>query len=156
MENFLIWAITGAVIGVLATLIMRRRHPILLLNVILGSIGAVVAGYWIPRLLDINDTSSAWLGLLVAAGGAIILLGIVNYFGREHNMKNLAIEGHWDKVSAKIRSRWPKITQEESDQIHGDHHNELINLIVERYGIPEKEAEDQLQRYLTAILPGVS
>lgn len=155
MQNIIIWAIAGAVIGGLATLIMRRRHPILLLNIILGSVGAVIAGYLLPRVLHIDDTGFGWLGLLVAAGGAILLLMVVNYFVREHNVKNSAIEDHWIQVSDKIHSRWPKITEEETEQINGDH-NQLINLIVERYGIPKKEAEDQFQRYLMAVLPGVS
>lgn len=155
MENIIIWAIAGAFVGGLVTLIMRRRHPILLLNIILGSVAAVVAGFLLPRVLHINDTGFSWLGLLVAVGGAILLLAIVNFFVREHNVKNAAIEGHWDRVSDKIHSRWPEITTEETEQINGDH-DQLINLIVERYGIPKKEAEDQFQRYLMAVLPGVS
>ena len=155
MENIIIWAIVGAVIGGLATLVMRRRHPILLLNIILGSVGAVIAGYLLPRVLHINETGFGWLGLLVAIGGAILLLTIVNFFVREHNVKNSVIDGHWNKVSDKIHSRWPKITEEETERINGDH-DKLINLIVERYGIPKKEAEDQFQRYLMAIIPGGS
>ncbi len=155
MENIIIWAIAGAFIGGLATVILRRRHPILLLNIILGSVGAVVAGFLLPRVFNINETGFGWLGLLVAVGGAILLLAIGNYFVREHNVKNSAIEGHWDQVSDKIHSRWPEITEEETEQIHGDH-DRLIDLIVERYGIPKKEAEDQFQRYLLAVIPGVS
>lgn len=155
MGNIMILLIVGAVIGGLTTLIMRRRHPILLLNIILGSVGAVVAGYLLPRVLHIDETGFSWLSLLVAAGGSILLLMIVNFFVREHNVKNTAIEGHWDQVTGKIHSRWPKITEEETEQINGDH-NRLINLIVERYGIPKKEAEDQFQRYLRAVIPGVS
>jgi len=155
MENIIIWAIAGAVIGGLATLIMRRRHPILLLNIILGSVGAVIAGFLLPRVLNISETGFGWLGLLVAVGGAILLLTIINFFVREHNVKNAAIEGHWNQVSDKIHSRWPKITEEETERINGDH-DQLIILIAERYGIPKKEAEDQFQRYLIAVLPGVS
>ena len=50
MVNSLVWLIAGAVIGWLATLVMRRRHPSLLINMIVGSFGALLAGYWMSPL----------------------------------------------------------------------------------------------------------
>jgi len=53
MINYIVWLIAGAITGWLATFVMRRRHPILLLNIIVGSIGAFLAGYLLvhPLLL---------------------------------------------------------------------------------------------------------
>lgn len=155
MENIIIWAIAGAVIGWLATIIMRRRHPILLLNIILGSVGAVLAGYLMPRVLNLSDAGIGLLSVLVAVGGAILLLATVNFFIRERTIKNSVIEDHWDDVRDKFHSRWPEISEQETEQTDGDHHK-LIKLIEERYDLPEKEAEDQFQRYLMAVIPGLS
>ena len=46
MGNFIIWLIAGAVIGGLATLIIRRSN--LLLNIVVGSLGGFLAGYLLP------------------------------------------------------------------------------------------------------------
>jgi len=151
MVNSFIWFIAGAVIGGLATLIMRRRHSILLRNIIVGSVGAFLAGYWLSPLFHIKTTSFSWSGLLVALGGTIVLLVFFNFFVREHIVKNTVIEGQWNKVRDKIHVRWGKISEEDCDQINGNH-DRFINLIVERYGIAKKEAEDQLQSYLRAVV----
>jgi uncharacterized membrane protein YeaQ/YmgE (transglycosylase-associated protein family) len=147
MMNIIIWLITGAVIGGLTTLIMHRRHPILLLNIILGSVGAVVAGYLLPRVFHID---SAGFSFLVAVGGAIFLLAVVNFYVREHSVKDLVLADQWNKVRDKIHARWDKISEDDAEGINGDH-DRFINLLVERYSIPKKEAEDQLQRYLRVI-----
>ena len=152
MVNIIIWLIAGAVIGGLATFIMRRRHPILLLNIIVGSVGAVVAGYLLPRVFDI---STAGYSLLVSMGGAIFLLVVVNFFARENTVKAQVLEDQWNKVCEKIHARWDKISEEDAVEINGDHER-FINLLVERYGIPKKEAEDQLQRYLRVVTTTVS
>jgi uncharacterized membrane protein YeaQ/YmgE (transglycosylase-associated protein family)/uncharacterized protein YjbJ (UPF0337 family) len=154
--NSFIWFIAGAVIGGLATLIMRRRHSILLLNIIVGSVGAFLAGYWLSPLFHTNTTSFSWLGLLVSLGGTIILLVIFNFLVvREHIVKNIVIEGQWDQVREKIHVRWGKISEEDCDQIDGNH-DRFINMLVERYGIAKAEAEDQLQSYLGAVITKVS
>jgi len=151
MINLIIWPIAGAIVGWLTTKIMHRRQSILLLNIVVGSVGAFVAGYLLAPVFHISTSSSFSLpGLLVAVAGAIGLLAVVNFFVREHTKTNKAIEGHWDLVRDKIHARWSKITEEDIDQINGNH-EQLINLIVERYGMTKEEAEDQLQRFLLAV-----
>jgi len=150
MVNYIAWLIGGAVIGVLFTLVMRRRHSILLLNIVLGSVGAFVAGYLLPFVLHIDTTSFSLMSLLLSMGVAIVLLGVVNFFVREHTVTNLTIEGQWNKVRDKIHTRWGKITEEDVEQINGNH-DQLINMLEKRHGIPKEEAEDQLQRYLEAV-----
>ena len=118
MANSIAWLIAGAVTGWLATYIMRRRHPILLLNIIVGSVGAFLAGYWLSPLFHIDTTGFSWLGLLVSLGGSIVLLVFVDFFViQEHNMTNKVIESQWNKIREKIHVRWGKITEEDCDQI---------------------------------------
>ena len=153
MINFLIWLIAGAAIGGLVTLITRRRRSILLLNTILGGIGALVADYLLPPIFHIDKISLS--GLLVSLGGTIVLLGVVNFFVREHTVTNAGIESHWNQVRSKIHARWGKITEEDADQINGSH-DQLLNMLKERYGIAKEEAEDQVQRFLQAVITKVS
>jgi uncharacterized membrane protein YeaQ/YmgE (transglycosylase-associated protein family) len=155
MVNFIVWLIVGAVIGVLATLIMRRRRPILLLNIIVGSVGAIVAGFLLSPLFHISTNSFSLPSLLVAVGGAIILLAVVNFFVREHAVTKIVMKRRWSQVSDRVHVRWDKISEEDIDQINGDH-DRFINLLEERYSITGKEAEDQLQRFLMAAIIKVS
>jgi len=155
MVNFIIWLIAGAVIGGLATLILRRRRSILLLNIVVGSVGALLVGCLLLPVLHIYTTSFSLPGLLVVLGGTIVLLVFVNFFFREHTTTNIVIEGQWNQVHDKIHTRWDKISEEDADQIDGNH-DRFINLLEERYGIAKEEADDQLQRFLRAVITKVS
>ena len=156
MVNFITWFIAGAVLGGLATLIMRRRHSILVLNIIVGSVGAFLAGFWLSPLFHIKTTSFSWPGLLVSMGGTIVLLVIINFLVvREHTVTNTVIESQWNQIREKIHVRWAKITEEDCNQINGDH-DRFINILEERYGIAKGVAEDQLQGYLKAVITKVS
>ena len=151
MVNYFIWLLAGAVIGGLVTLIMHRRQPVLLLNIVVGSVSAFVVGYLLLPMLHINTTSFSLPGLLVSLGGSIVLLLAVNFFIREHSVPNILMEGHWDMVQRKIHSRWSKITEVETGQLNGNH-EQLVNIIKERYGIAKEQAEDQLQKFLRALI----
>ena len=154
MVNFIVWLIAGAVIGGLATLILRRRS-ILLLNIVVGSVGALLVGCLLLPVLHINTKGFSLPGMLVVLGGTIVLLVFVNFFVREHTTTNIVIEGQWNQVHDKIHTRWDKISEEDADQINGNH-DQFINLLEERYGIAKEEADDQLQRFLRAVITKVS
>jgi uncharacterized membrane protein YeaQ/YmgE (transglycosylase-associated protein family) len=80
--NFLIWLIVGGIIGWLASVIMHSQEG-LLLNIIVGVIGALVGGWLISPLVGagtINQGDFSVAGLGVSLLGAIILLAIVNLF----------------------------------------------------------------------------
>lgn len=155
MVNYIIWLIAGAVIGGLFTIIIHRRRSILLLNIVVGSVGALVAGYLLSPVFHINTSSFSMPALLVALGGSIVLLLVVNFFVREHTTTNFVIEDQWDQVRNKIHARWNKITEEDVDQINGNH-NRFIDMIKERYGVTKELAEDQMQRFLRAVLTKAS
>jgi uncharacterized membrane protein YeaQ/YmgE (transglycosylase-associated protein family) len=47
---------------------MHRRRSILLLNIVVGSVGAFAGGYLLPPMFHINTTSFSLPGLLVSLG----------------------------------------------------------------------------------------
>lgn len=83
--NFLIWLIVGGVVGWLASLIMRTdAQQGILLNVIVGIIGAFIGGWVVSPMVGvatINEGISIG-SILVSLVGAVILLAIVNLFRR--------------------------------------------------------------------------
>ena len=86
MINFLIWIIVGGILGWIASMIMRTdAQQGTLLNIIVGIIGALLAGAILSPLLGvgtINEGNFSLSALLVSLLGAVILLGIVNLFRR--------------------------------------------------------------------------
>jgi uncharacterized membrane protein YeaQ/YmgE (transglycosylase-associated protein family) len=84
MIGFIVWIIVGAIIGWIATEIMHDRSN-LLINIIVGIVGAFVAGYLLTPIFHIstiNQGAYSLPALLVSLGGAIILLFVVNLFRR--------------------------------------------------------------------------
>ena len=86
MINFIIWLIVGGVIGWIASLIMRTdAQQGVFLNIVVGIIGAALAGWLISPLLGIptiNQDTFSCGALVVSLIGAVILLAIVNLFRR--------------------------------------------------------------------------
>ena len=84
--NFIIWLIAGALIGWLASRIMgTSSQQGLLLDIVVGVVGAVLAGWFLTPLLGvgtINQNDFSIPALLVSLLGAIILLAIVRLFRR--------------------------------------------------------------------------
>jgi len=84
MLNFIVWLIAGAFIGWVASMLMRTPEG-LLLNIIVGVVGAFVAGYVLTPFFGvstINEGNFSVPALLVSLGGAVILLAVVNLFRR--------------------------------------------------------------------------
>jgi uncharacterized membrane protein YeaQ/YmgE (transglycosylase-associated protein family) len=84
MVNFIVWIIVGAIIGWVASMIMGTRGG-LLVNIIVGIVGAFIAGLVLTPLLGIgtiNQNNFSLPALIVSLLGAIILLAIVSLFQR--------------------------------------------------------------------------
>ena len=84
MVNFLVWLIAGAIIGWVASSLMGQRKG-LLLNIVVGIVGAFIAGIVLTPLLGIptiNQNVFSLPALLVSLLGAIILLAVLNFFRR--------------------------------------------------------------------------
>src|SRR5215216_5831713 len=85
--NFIIWLLFGALVGWLASIVMRTdAQQGALLNIIVGIIGAFLGGFLASALgfsgSNINNNDFSLSGLLVAFIGAVVLLGIVNLVRR--------------------------------------------------------------------------
>lgn len=83
--NILVWLIAGAIVGWVATSLMHDQSN-LLINIVVGILGAFVAGYVLSPLLHIstiNQGNFSIESLLVSLGGAVILLAVVNLFRRQ-------------------------------------------------------------------------
>ena len=80
--NLIIWLVVGGVVGWLASMIMRTdAQQGIILNVIVGIVGALIAGFVLTPLLGrgtINSGDFSLMGLVLSLVGAIILLAIVN------------------------------------------------------------------------------
>jgi uncharacterized membrane protein YeaQ/YmgE (transglycosylase-associated protein family) len=87
MINFILWLLFGALVGWLASIVMRTdAQQGALLNIVVGIIGAMLGGVIFRMLgLDgstINNSDFSLSALVVAFVGAVILLGIVNLVRR--------------------------------------------------------------------------
>ena len=84
--NLIIWLVVGGLIGWVASLIMKTdAQQGVLLNVVVGIVGAVLGGWLLSPLLGaatLNQGDFSAMGLAVSLGGAIILLFIVNLIRR--------------------------------------------------------------------------
>lgn len=81
MVGFIVWLIVGGIVGWLASMIMRTNaQQGLLLNIVVGIVGAFIAGL-IFGGGTINQTISL-TSVLVSLVGAVILLAVVNLFRR--------------------------------------------------------------------------
>jgi uncharacterized membrane protein YeaQ/YmgE (transglycosylase-associated protein family) len=85
--NIIIWLIAGAFIGWLASRIMgTSSQQGLILDIVVGIVGAVLAGWFLTPLFGIttiNQSNFSLPALLVSLLGAIVLLAIVKLFTRK-------------------------------------------------------------------------
>jgi uncharacterized membrane protein YeaQ/YmgE (transglycosylase-associated protein family) len=84
--NIVVWLVVGGVIGWLASIFMKTdAQQGIILNVIVGVIGAALGGFVISPLVGIstiNQDNFSLPALLVSFVGAVILLAIVNLMRR--------------------------------------------------------------------------
>lgn len=84
--NFIIWLIVGGIVGWLASMVMKTdAQQGLILNVVVGIVGALLGGWLISPLVGvgtINQDALSIPAILVSLVGAIILLAIVNLVRR--------------------------------------------------------------------------
>jgi uncharacterized membrane protein YeaQ/YmgE (transglycosylase-associated protein family) len=84
--SFILWIIIGGIIGWIASMIMRTNaQQGLLLNIVVGIVGALLAGLLLTPLFGvgtINQRNFSLSSLLLSLLGAIILLAVVNLFRR--------------------------------------------------------------------------
>ena len=84
--NIIIMLIVGGIIGWLASIVMRTNgQQGIILNVVVGIVGAMLAGFLLTPLLGGAPITSGALdirSLIVSFLGALVLLAIVNLIRR--------------------------------------------------------------------------
>ena len=84
--NLIILLIVGGVLGWVASLIMRTDgQQGILLNIVVGIVGAILAGFLLNPLIGGGNIMSGNLSLsaiLVSLLGAVVLLAIINLIRR--------------------------------------------------------------------------
>jgi uncharacterized membrane protein YeaQ/YmgE (transglycosylase-associated protein family) len=83
--GLIILLVVGGIIGWLASLVMRDAGQGILLNIVVGVVGAVIAGFVINPLIgggNIMRGNFNAMSLLASFLGAVVLLGIVNLIRR--------------------------------------------------------------------------
>ena len=84
--NLVIWLVVGGLIGWVASMMMRTDgQQGIVLNVVVGIIGAMIGGWLISPLVGvptINQGAFSLGALIVSLLGAVILLAIVNLVRR--------------------------------------------------------------------------
>ena len=84
--GWILIVIVGGILGWLASKVMKTdAQQGIFLNIVVGIVGAAVAGFLISPLLGIPTINAANFsigGLLISFLGALILLAIVNFFRR--------------------------------------------------------------------------
>jgi uncharacterized membrane protein YeaQ/YmgE (transglycosylase-associated protein family) len=81
--NIFIYLVAAAIIGWLASVIMKDRSNILI-NIIVAVVGAFLAGYFISPLLGVGTINDAITieTMLVTLVGAVLLIAIIQLLRR--------------------------------------------------------------------------
>jgi len=79
--GFLGWIVVGLVAGFLAEKIMRRNDS-LLMNLVIGVVGALIGGFIATNFLGFSAGDSWIMATVIALGGALLLLFVIGLFKR--------------------------------------------------------------------------
>ncbi len=85
MTGWIVALIVGGIAGWLASLVMNRDASMgIFWNIVVGCIGSVIGNALAGPLFGVQGTVQAFslTGLLIALGGAVVLLAIVNLVQR--------------------------------------------------------------------------
>jgi uncharacterized membrane protein YeaQ/YmgE (transglycosylase-associated protein family) len=79
----LLWLVFGAIVGWLASIMMKKNRRMgLLANILVGLAGSAI-GIWIFELAGFGQVNSFTLtGLIVSVGGASLLIAIISALSR--------------------------------------------------------------------------
>jgi uncharacterized membrane protein YeaQ/YmgE (transglycosylase-associated protein family) len=87
MINFIAWIAVGGLLGWLVSLMIRTDSERgVLLNIIVGIVGALIAGWVISPMIGVGRVSQGSFSgsaLLISLFGALVLLSVINVLKRE-------------------------------------------------------------------------
>ena len=79
LEAIIIWLVVGGVVGWLAGLVVRGGGQGIIVNIVVGIVGAVIAGWIFGAGINDGITAMTFVYSLI---GAIVLLAILNLINR--------------------------------------------------------------------------
>ena len=83
LTNIIVWILLGALAGWIASMIMGRNSSMGAgANIVVGIIGAIIGGLIMNALGSPGVTGFNIYSILVAIGGAVVLLFLVGLFRR--------------------------------------------------------------------------
>jgi uncharacterized membrane protein YeaQ/YmgE (transglycosylase-associated protein family) len=83
LTSLILWIVLGALAGWLASIVMGRNAQMgAIANIVVGIIGAVIGGFVMNALGGPGVTGFNLYSLLVAIGGAVVLLFVVGLLQR--------------------------------------------------------------------------
>ena len=83
MIEIILWIIFGGVVGWVASVIMNTNSQQgIVLNVVVGVIGAVLGGWFMGAVGGSSATGFSVYSFLVALAGAVAFIGIIKIFRR--------------------------------------------------------------------------
>ncbi|PKK93524.1 MAG: GlsB/YeaQ/YmgE family stress response membrane protein [Tenericutes bacterium HGW-Tenericutes-6] len=75
--NFIIWIIFGALVGWVASIIMKTSRRGLFRNIIVGLLGSALGG-WIASIFNIGSVNTfTFESFAIAVGGAVLLIWLL-------------------------------------------------------------------------------
>ncbi|MCW0134224.1 GlsB/YeaQ/YmgE family stress response membrane protein [Burkholderia pseudomallei] len=80
-HGFIMWLIIGAIAGWLAGILVTGGGFGLIVDIIVGIVGAVIGG-WLAGLLGVHIGSGFFGSVIIAVIGAVILLFVIRLFRR--------------------------------------------------------------------------
>lgn len=84
MDGILIWLIVGGIAGWLAGLIVKGGGQGIVVNIVVGIIGAVIGG-WLFGQLGVAVGTGLINSIVTAVIGAVLLLLIIGFVSRKGN-----------------------------------------------------------------------
>jgi uncharacterized membrane protein YeaQ/YmgE (transglycosylase-associated protein family) len=81
MEGLLIWLIVGGIAGWLAGLIVKGGGQGLVINIVVGIVGAVIGG-WLFGTLGVAVGTGLVNSIVTATIGAVVLLLVIGFLRR--------------------------------------------------------------------------
>ncbi len=82
MEGILVWLIVGGIAGWLAGLIVKGGGQGIVINIIVGIVGAVIGG-WLFGQLGVAVGGGLLNSIVTAVVGAVVLLLIIGFVSRK-------------------------------------------------------------------------
>jgi uncharacterized membrane protein YeaQ/YmgE (transglycosylase-associated protein family) len=77
LPGWIAWIVIGLIAGAISSRIVRGRGMGCILDIVVGVVGAVVAGFLLSLLAPGTVVTGFWLPLIAAIVGAVILLAVV-------------------------------------------------------------------------------